>query len=667
MLKKIGYNYEHKKLLMDGRMFVSFKPMDFESFPKELNAILEENEKLIEKLLHKEDKTYDNFVRPYMESFERLDLFFTPLSHLHSVENSKETQKAYESSLPLLSRYHTKLSQNKKLYEAFLQIDSDDLTQKEVIHQEIRDFKLSGVDLDEDKKKRVEEINLRLSELNNQFSQNLLDATSAYELIIEDPKDIKGLPKSDLELAKTKKGKKSVWRFTLQTPSYMAYMTYGANRKLREELYRAYVTRAPKNQEIIDEILRLRDKKAKLLGFDHFSELSLAAKMAPGDDAVVEFLNELANATFSYAKKEVKKLEVLAREDGLDSLESYDIAYYSEKLKKLELDFDDEITRPYFEQNRVLQGILDFVSELFDITFEMVDVPVWNKKVKVYDLKEDDKTFARIYFDLEARESKRGGAWMNDWQTYHEDESGKEHLASAFVVCNFPPSTQDTPSLLRHDDVVTLFHEIGHAIHHLFSRVKERFVSGVHGVEWDAVEFPSQFLENFAYESEVLKRFARHYETDEMMPEDLIIKIKKSKNFLVAMGMLRQLEFALFDFMLHQKLYQGDEVQKLLDSIRERLSPIKPPSYNRFQWGFAHIFAGGYAAGYYSYKWAEVLSADAFFACFDKEIKKDMFDGYKRYILQKGASQSMSKLYKKWLGRDPNPKALIKLYGLKDE
>lgn len=648
-------------------MFVSFKPIDYENFPKKLSTILKENEELIEKLLRKEDKTYYNFVRPYMESFEKLDLFFTPLSHLHSVENSKETQKAYENSLPLLSRYHTKISQNKELYRAFLQIDSDDLAQKEVIYQEIRDFKLSGVELSEDKKKRVEEINLRLSELNNQFSQNLLDATNAYELIIEDPKDVEGLPKSDLELAKIQKDGKSVWRFTLQIPSYMAYMTYGPNRKLREELYKAYVTRAPKNQEIIDEILRLRDKKAKLLGFDHFSKLSLATKMAPSDDVVVGFLNELADATFSFAKKEVKRLEALAKEDGIEKIESYDVAYYSEKLKKLELDFDDEITRPYFEQNRVLQGLLDFVSELFDITFEMIDVPVWNEKVKVYDLKEDGKTFARIYFDLESRENKRSGAWMNDWQTYHEDENGKEHLASAFVVCNFPPSTKDTPSLLRHDDVVTLFHEMGHAIHHLFSRVKERFVSGIHGVEWDVVEFPSQFLENFAYESEVLKRFARHYKTDELMPDDLMIKIKKSKNFLAAIGMLRQLEFALFDFMLHQKLYQADEIQELLDSIRDRLSPIKPPSYNRFQWGFAHIFAGGYAAGYYSYKWAEVLSADAFFACFDKEIKKDMINGYKHHILQKGAIQSMSKLYKEWLGRDPDPKALIKLYGLEDE
>ncbi|BDY11998.1 M3 family metallopeptidase [Hydrogenimonas cancrithermarum] len=648
-------------------MFVPFTSPDFDKFPDALKALLEENESSIKSLLQEKKRDYRSFVRPYMETFEKVDLFFTPLAHLNSVENSKRTQQAYEASLPLLSHYHTKLSQNRELFEAFSQITGEDRAQQEVVRQELRDFRLSGVDLPEKKKKRLETIDLRLSELNNHFSQNLLDATNAYELIIEDPKDVEGVPESDLELAKTEKEGKTVWKFTLQIPSYMAYMTYGPNRSLREELYRAYVTRAPKNQAIIDEILRLRDEKAKILGFDHFSELSLATKMAPKDEAVIGFLNELADAALPHAEKEVEKLQALAKEDGIEELESYDVAYYSEKLKKRDLDFDDEMTRPYFEQGRVLQGLLDFVSELFGISFEPVDVPVWNEKVKVFDLQERGETFARIYFDLEARKNKRGGAWMNDWQTHHEDEKGAEHPASAFVVCNFQPSTQATPSLLRHDDVVTLFHEMGHAIHHLFSKVKERFVSGIHGVEWDAVEFPSQFLENFAYERSVLERFARHHETGRPMPETLMRKIKQSKNFLAAMGILRQIEFALFDFMLHQKLYQGDEIQALLDTLRARLALIKPPSYNRFQWGFAHIFAGGYAAGYYSYKWAEVLSADAFFACFDSgRIRTDRMDGYKHYILERGASEPMQELYREWLGRGPDPKALMKLYDLVD-
>ncbi|WP_456485741.1 M3 family metallopeptidase [Hydrogenimonas sp.] len=647
--------------------FENFKMPDYDHFEKELLQLLKENEEHIEALLENPEKEYRSFVRPYMETFERLDLFFTPLSHLNSVENSDKTQKAYESSLPHLSRYHTKLSQNVDLYRAFSKITGEDRAQNEVVRLELRDFKLSGVDLPKEKKGRLEEIDLRLSELSNRFSQNLLDATNAYELIIENPKDVEGIPPNDLAMAEMERDGKKVWRFTLQIPSYMAYMTYGPNRNIREELYRAYVTRAPQNQEVIDEILRLRDEKAKILGFDHFSELSLATKMAPDDDAVIDFLNELSKDALPHGEKEAQKLRKLARKDGIEKIESYDVAFYSEKLKKMELDFDDEMTRPYFEQGRVLQGLLDFVEELFGVDFKEVKVPVWNEKVRVFDLRKSKNSFARIYFDLEARKSKRGGAWMNDWQTYHEDDKDREHPASAFVVCNFPPSSDKTPSLLRHDDVVTLFHEMGHAIHHLFSKVKERFVSGIHGVEWDVVEFPSQFLENFSYARPVLERFARHIETDEPMPSELFEKIEKSRNFLAAMGMLRQIEFALFDFMLHQKLYQGEEIQALLDSLRERLSLIKPPSYNRFQWGFAHIFAGGYAAGYYSYKWAEVLSADAFFACFGKEkeeIKKDMAKGYLHHILEKGASAPMRELYHEWLGRDPDPMALLHLYGL---
>ena len=649
-------------------IFEKFKIPQYKSFIEELRELLKQNEDYIESLLKENGEDYKTFVRPYMETFEKLDIFFTPLSHLNSVENSEQTQKAYEESLPLLSHYHTKLSQNRDLYEAFLKVKAGDDAQKEVLRQEVRDFRLSGVELPDERKKRLEKIDLSLSELNNRFSQNLLDATNAYELIIENEEDVEGIPQSDLELAETEKEGKKVWRFTLQIPSYMAYMTYGPNRSLREELYKAYVTRAPQNSEVIDEILRLRDEKAKILGFDHYSELSLQTKTAPSDDAVLEFLNSLADASLPHAEKEVAKLQELAEKDGVDNIQSYDVAFYSEKLKKMELDFDDEKTRPYFEQKRVLKGMLDFVSELFEIEFVKVEVPVWNEKVIVYDLKKDTKLFSRIYFDLEARKSKRGGAWMNDWQTHHEDPEGREHPASAFVVCNFSPSTEQTPSLLRHDDVVTLFHEMGHAIHHLFSRVKERFVSGIHGVAWDVVEFPSQFLENFAYEKSILKRFAFHYESGEPMPDELMEKIRKSKNFLAATGMLRQIEFALFDFMLHQKLYQGDEVQKLLDSLRERLSLIKPPSYNRFQWGFAHIFAGGYAAGYFSYKWAEVLSADAFFACFEEgNIKREVTDGYRRNILEMGGSRPMDELYRRWLGRDPDPKALVKLYDLTDQ
>ncbi len=645
--------------------FADFEIPDYATFPDRLKRSLERYEKEIERLVESAPREYDSFVRPYMEIFEQIDRIFTPLSHLNSVENSEKTRQAYEASLPLLSRFHTRVSQNRALYEAMCAIEPHETAKSEVVRQEKRDFRLSGVDLSDEIKERLEAINLRLSELGNRFSQNLLDATNAFEMIVERPEDVQGIPESDLRQAEMEKDGRKVWRFTLQMPSYLAYMTYGPNRSLREKIYKAYVTRAPNNQEVIDEILRLRDEKSKLLGFDHYSELSLATKAAPSDESVIDFLNTLAHASLGPGHEEVARLQALAANDGVEKLESYDIAYYSEKLKKIELDFDEESTRPYFEQSRVLEGMLAFVGELFGIDFVESHPPVYNEKVRVFDLVDGEEAFARIYFDLEARPSKRGGAWMHDWQTHHEDPEGVEHPASAFVTCNFPPSDHG-PSLLRHDDVVTLFHEMGHAIHHLFSRVRERFVSGIHGVAWDVVEFPSQFLENFAYEKVVLDRFARHYETGEALPQTLATKIKRSKNFLAAMGMLRQLEFALFDFKLHQKLYQGEEIQALLDEIRERIALVKPPAYNRFQWGFAHIFGGGYAAGYYSYKWAEVLSADAFFACFEKgRIKKEMTDGYRRHILEKGGSEPMDRLYRAWLGKEADPKVLLRLYDLK--
>jgi oligopeptidase A len=352
------------------------------------------------------------------------------------------------------------------------------------------------------------------------------------------------------------------------------------------------------------------------------------------------------------------------RTDAIDDLAGYDVAYYSEKLKKEKFDFDDTMTKPYFEQETVLRGMLDIVSELFSVTFKAADVPIWNDCVKAFDIYEEGELSGRIYFDLDARKEKRGGAWMNDWETHYIDAGGKKHLPSAFVVCNFSPATEKTPSLLRHDDVVTLFHEMGHAIHHLFGRSNERSVSGINGVSWDVVEFPSQFLENFAYEASILKRFAFHYETKDPISDTLLAKIKETKNFQAALGILRQVEFSLFDFQLHQKLYQGEEVQTLIDGIREKTSLLRSPDYNKFQHGFAHIFAGGYAAGYYSYKWAEVLSADAFFSCLDENegFDKEQAKGYKEYILANGGSKEMSDLYQEWLGRKADVKSLIKLY-----
>jgi oligopeptidase A len=645
--------------------FPEFK-VELKSFIKELKERVENNNKKVEKLLKIKEKSFANFVKPLEMMDEHLEQFFTPLSHLNSVKNTKQTQKIYAASLPIITEYSTKLSQNLDIYKAYKEIEKKEQKslnqeQKRVLELNILNFELSGAHLDAKSKARLGEINIKKSELSNNFSQNLLDATNEYEYIVDDPKDVEGLPHSDKESAKFKEDGVTKYRFTLQMPSYIAYMTYGKNEKIREELYRAYVTRAPQNAKIIDELLSLKDEMSRLLGFKNYASYSLASKMAKDEKSVVDFLEKLVSNSKAQAKKELEELQKIAKKP----LQSFDSAYYSEILKKEKYEIDEEEYRPYFEQKSVLDGMFEFLNKLFGISFKKVEEELWHKKALSYDLYLDNKLKARLYLDLEARKGKQGGAWMNNFQTHCKDEKGKEQLASAVIVCNFPPSTSKSPSLLRHDDVVTLFHEMGHALHHMLSNVAENEVSGVNGVEWDAVEFPSQFLENFAYEPSVLKLFARHYKTEEIIPDEMIEKLVKSKNFLSALGMLRQLEFSLFDFKLHTKLYQGDAIQNLLDYIREETALIKPPSYNKFQNGFSHIFAGGYAAGYYSYKWAEVLSADAFFGVVEEGIfDSKIAEKYLHIILEGGGAKSMDILFKELMDREPNPDSLLRLNGI---
>lgn len=645
--------------------FLEFK-VDLNTFIKELTDKLENNTKKTGELLKIENKTYSNFVKPLEMMDEYLDQFFTPLSHINSVNNSDDTQRIYTESLPIITEYSTKLSQNIDIYKAYKEIQANEkeslnYEQNKVLELNILNFELSGAHLDEKTKERLQDINIKKSELSNNFSQNLLDATNDYEYIITDEKDIEGLPSSDIESAKYEENGVTKYRFTLQMPSYIAYMTYGSNREIREELYKAYVTRAPQNAKIIDEILSLKHEMSQLLGFENYSAYSLASKMAKDEDSVVEFLKTLVINAKKQAEIELKTLQKMSKE----RLESFDTAYYGEILKKEQYDLDEELYRPYFEQNSVVKGMFEFLNKLFGIRFEKVDEILWDDKASSYNLYLNDVLKARLYLDLEARKGKQGGAWMHNWQAHCIDEKGDEQLASAFIVCNFPASCETSPSLLRHDDVVTLFHEMGHAIHHMLSSVNESGVSGVNGVEWDAVEFPSQLLENFAYEPAVLKLFASHYKTGEIISDEMIDKLVRSKNFLSAMGMLRQLEFSIFDFQLHTKLHNEEEVQNLLDSIREETALIKTPDYNKFQNGFAHIFAGGYAAGYYSYKWAEVLSADAFFSVVDEGIfDSDTAQKYLDIVLNGGGAKSMSELFYELMQREPNPSNLLRLNGI---
>ena len=640
-------------------MFKNFNT-NLQEIETNVQTLIDENYVAIEALLEKEP-TYKNFVKPFEEMEDALELEFTQISNLNSVNNSEESQERYAALLPIITEYSTRVSQDERLYDAYKKIKTtyhDSLTeeQNKVLDDSILGFKLSGSDLDDEKKARLAEISLRLSDLSNNFSQNVLDATNAYELIITDEKDVEGIPESDKAAAKCEEG----YKFTLQMPSYIAYMTYGSNSSLRETLYHKYVTRAPENADIIDEMLALKYEKSKILGFDSYAAYSLATKMANETTEVISFLEELAHKSKDQAQKEFQELESFA---GV-TLNSWDMAYYAEKLRLEKYDLDEEEYRPYFEKNSVVDGLFTFLDDVFGMKFEKVDIALWDEKAVAYDIIEEGEVIARIYLDLEARASKRGGAWMHNWQSHHIDVDGDEVKASAFVVCNFPPSSKENPSLLRHSDVVTLFHEMGHAIHHLLSKTSESFVSGVNGVEWDAVEFPSQFLEEFAYEKSVLRTFAIHTETKEVISDVMIQRLKDAKNFQSAMAMLRQVEFALFDFKLHSNLYQGSEVQGLLDDVREEVSVHIPPSYNKFQNSFSHIFAGGYAAGYYSYKWAEVLSSDAFMELIESGFDEKLTKSYKENILYRGGSDSMKNLFQDFLGREPKVDNLLKISGI---
>ncbi|ACO03414.1 MAG TPA: M3 family peptidase [Persephonella sp.] len=656
-------------------MFPEFTVSD-ENIDQQKEAVLkqiEENKKEIEKLLEIKDKTYKNFVRPYQLLQEKLGWLFSPISHLNYVKNSEKTQEAYTSVLPALTEYHTSISQDERLYRAFKQIyenekDTLNQEQKKVLQDLIRDFELSGVGLPEDERKKIKDINIKLSQLQNSFAQNILNATDSYEMIIEDPDDVKELPEIEKDNAKIERDGREVYRFTLHQPSYIAYMTYGSNREKREQLYRAYVTRAPENEKILEEILSLRYEKARILGFKNYAELSLATKMAKSPQQVIDFLRELARKSRPQAEREYEELNEFVKDLGLkDDVQAYDFAYYSEKLKKEKFNVDDEEYKPYFEKNSVVEGLFKFLNRFLKLDFEKVDVPVWDETVDVYHIYRKGSLIGRLYLDLEAREGKRDGAWMDEWVSHHEDEKGNIIPPVAFIVANFSPSTDKNPSLLRPYDVETLFHEMGHALHHLLSEVKEPFVSGIAGVEWDAVEFPSQFFEKFAYDREVLKLFAKHYRTGEPMPEEMMDRLKNAKNFQSALAMVRQLEFALFDMLIHLDRYTAEDVQKILDQVREEVSVIKPPSYNKFQWSFSHIFAGGYAAGYYSYKWAEVLSADAYFMFIDNGIYNDeLSESFYTEILSKGGSRPADQLFRNFAGREPDIDALLRLSGIKN-
>jgi len=632
--------------------------------------------------------TWENLVLAIDEVDDKLSKAWSPVSHINSVLSSDEHREAYESCLPLLTEYSTWVGQHKGLYQAYktlaesAEFKSFNTTQKKVINNALRDFKLSGIDLDAEKQKRYGEIQTQLSELSSTFSNNVLDATSAWQKVITDESALKGLPDSAIAAAKQMAEMKELdgWLFTLDFPSYLPVMTYSENAELREEMYTAFATRASDqgpnagefdNSEIIDQLLALRHEVSNLLGFDTYADKSLATKMAENTQQVIGFLDQLAEKSHGQAKQDLAELtEFAQKEYGVSKLNPWDNAFYSEKLKQQKYAISDEELRPYFPEDRVLSGLFTTVNKLFGITVtEKKDgVDTWHKDVRFFDIKDADNNYrGSFYLDLYAREKKRGGAWMDDCKGRAILADGSLQTPVAYLTCNFNQPIGDKAALFTHDEVITLFHEFGHGIHHMLTQVDEAAVSGINGVAWDAVELPSQFLENWCWEEEALQFISGHFETNEPLPKDMLDKMLAAKNFQSAMMMVRQIEFSLFDFRIHAEFNPetGANVQQILDDVRDKVAVIKPPAFNRFQHGFGHIFGGGYAAGYYSYKWAEVLSADAF-AKFEEDgiFNPDTGKQFLNCILEKGGSAEPMELFKNFRGREPQIDALLRHCGI---
>jgi len=618
---------------------------------------------------------------------DQLSRFWSPVSHLNSVVSSAELRQAYESCLPLLSDFSTWVGQHEGLYQAYVEFaQSDayqtlDAAQQKVIENALRDFKLSGIGLPAEKKQRYGEIQSRLSELGSTFSNHCLDATQAWFKHVTEESLLAGLPE-DAKLAAAEAAtarELSGWVFTLEFPSYIAVMTYADDASLRQEMYSAYCTRASDqgptagqydNTAIIEETLALRHELAQLLDFQNAAEESLATKMAQSPAQVLNFLADLAARAKPQAERDLAELrQFAATEYGVTALNSWDVGYFAEKLKMAKYSINDELLRPYFPEPTVLAGLFGVMHRLFGVTVtERTGVDVWHPDVKFFDIFDEHQQLrGSFYLDLYARSKKRGGAWMDDCRGRRWQLDGSLQTPVAYLTCNFNKPVGGKPALFTHDEVVTLFHEFGHGLHHMLTQVDASAVAGISGVPWDAVELPSQFMENWCWAPEALQLISGHYETGEPLPQALLEKMLAAKNFQSAMFLVRQLEFALFDFRLHAGFDPalGGQVQQVLDQVRSEVSVIVPPSFNRFQHSFSHIFAGGYAAGYYSYLWAEVLSADAF-SRFEEEGIFNASTGrdFLHCILERGGSAEPMELFKAFRGREPSNLALLRHMGI---
>jgi oligopeptidase A len=651
-----------------------------------IDSLITEGRTLVEQLAtSKETPTWENFALKLEDHSEKLGRAWSQVGHMNAVVNSPELRKAYNDNLQKLTDFGSDLAQDERLYAKFKAIQASpefkqlSPTQQTIINHEVRDFRLGGAELPANEKARFKTISEELSKLGSKFEENIMDNTNDFRHIVENVEALTGLPDDAIQAAAeaAKADGKAGYHFSLHFPSYLPVLQYADNRSLRETLYRAYATRASEvskpewdNTGLIKDILKLKQEEARMLGFNNYAELSLATKMADTPDQVTEFLDTLAKRAKPYAERDMQELTAHAKKLGISDMQAWDVAYVSEKLRQEKYAFSDQEVKQYFPEDKVLAGLFKVTETIFGVQVRKAEAPVWHDDAAFYEISDsnNNKPIAYFYIDLYARQNKRGGAWMDECITRRKKTNGLE-LPVAYLTCNFSAPVAGKPALFTHDEVTTMFHEFGHGLHHMLTQVEEYGVSGIKGVEWDAVELPSQFMENFCWEWDVLRHMTSHVDSGKQLPRELFDKMIAAKNFQAGMQTVRQIEFALFDMRLHGDFNPNGKqtALDLVEQIRDEVAVIRPPKWNRFPNSFSHIFAGGYAAGYYSYKWAEVLSADAY-SLFEElgVLSSEAGSRFRDEVLAKGGSRSAMESFIAFRGREPSMDALLRHNGMGD-
>jgi oligopeptidase A len=678
--------------------------LDFSGLPKfnlvqpehvgpAIDSLIAEGRALVEQLATStENPTWDNFAHKLEDHSEKIGRAWSQVGHMNAVVNSPALREAYNDSLAKLTDYGSDISQDERLYAKFKAIQASAAfamltpTQQKIINNEVRDFKLGGAELPPEQKARFKAVSEELSKLGSKFEENIMDNTNDFKHLVENVADLAGIPEDAIEAAAeaakaeladqagNKNKTKAGYQFTLHFPSYMPVLQYAHNRALRETLYRAYATRASEfskpewdNTSLIRDILKLKQEEAQMLGFKNYAELSLATKMADTPKQVTDFLDTLAKRAKPYAERDMQELLAYAKKLGIDELQAWDVAYVSEKLREEKYAFSDQEVKQYFPESKVLAGLFKVTETIFGVQVRKAEAPLWHQDAAFYEISDQhNQPIAYFYLDLYARNNKRGGAWMDECITRRKKANGVE-LPVAYLTCNFSAPVGGKPALFTHDEVITMFHEFGHGLHHMLTQVDEYGVSGIKGVEWDAVELPSQFMENFCWEWDVLRHMTAHVDTGEQLPRELFDKMVAAKNFQAGMQTVRQIEFSLFDMRLHGEFdpHGKKTALDLIEEVRDEVAVVRPPKWNRFPNSFSHIFAGGYAAGYYSYKWAEVLSADAY-SLFEEmgTLSAEAGTRFKNEVLAKGGSRPAMESFVAFRGREPSMDALLRHNGM---